>query len=127
MKREELEAIKRRAEAATPGEWKQAHPWGPPDEHGYVSMPGIFAGETSVVFGTKGYADISFKEADAEFIAASRQDVPALVVEVEKLRILLEQVLPQLDSYGDGLSYFPQRAERIKFLAFMVREALGEE
>ncbi len=63
----------------------------------------------------------------AVFCAQAAAYLPKLVAEVEKLQGLLEEVLPQLDFYAEGLSYFPQRSESVKMLASRIREALGEE
>lgn len=81
MTPEELEAIRERAEKATPGPWeaKMVHPF--MDGRGQYrvgpSMPGGFQG---TVF-----------PGDAEFIAHAREDVPKLLAEVQRLHANLEQ------------------------------------
>jgi hypothetical protein len=89
MKKEEIEVIKRRCEAATPGKWEI-------DDHRYDAKTGgkwERAGCFIEAIALEGYASGEWylSEADAEFIAAARQDVPALVAEVEKLRGALIQ------------------------------------
>lgn len=76
MTPEELQAIRERCEAATPGEWKGTNValfhqvgW---VAHGPVALSREAA------------------EADAAFIASARTDVPALIAEVERLREELE-------------------------------------
>lgn len=90
MKKGELEAIKRRAERASPGPWcvgmQNGRRWigEYSDRDGCIGRRGNYYGENRL------------DEAAAEFIAAARSDVPALVAEVEKLRGLLESVETQL-------------------------------
>lgn len=74
----DLEAIKTRAGAATPGPW---HP--DPDECC------VYADEETSGTGDA-LAERILTVADASFIAAARSDVPALVAEVERLTRLLE-------------------------------------
>jgi hypothetical protein len=75
----DLEAIKARAEAATEGPWD----WGPLD----MTKSGKFAlrapGMRPIVKAAS--ADVWPSAADADFIAAARSDIPALVAEVERL------------------------------------------
>lgn len=68
----DLDAIKARSVAATAGPWQRLDQtvYAGPDEHGVV------VAET--------YGDQH--DADAIFIAHAREDVPALVAEVERLR-----------------------------------------
>ena len=77
MSKLDLEAIKTRCEAATPGPWY-------PSTNFYSSVP------TTIVYKdlnqrrqTLAYGFLS--GADQKFIAHARADVPALVTEVEKL------------------------------------------
>jgi hypothetical protein len=66
----DLNAIRKRAEGASRGPW-------------------AVGGHNDMVYAEGEYLPIAydlFDEADAEFIAASRQDVPALIAEVERLR-----------------------------------------
>lgn len=67
----DLGPIKARCEATIPGPWKHAqHP--PTDDHWVEALRVSVTGMVGA--------------ADAEFIARARQDVPALIAEVEALR-----------------------------------------
>lgn len=83
----DLEQIKQREQAATPGPWKMWNGWGPlidvepelmacervgPDYEG-----GFVPGEGAV--------DIYASRADFEFVAAAREDIPALLAAIDKL------------------------------------------
>jgi hypothetical protein len=65
----DLEAIRLRCEAATPGPWRAVA--------GYV-----YRGDTSFR---------ASMAADAQFAAAARTDIPALITEVERLRAALSE------------------------------------
>ena len=77
LSEEDLAAMEDRASAATPGPWTTGG-----DSCGEAYWFGVAAGEEDV-------ADHVPSEADAAFIAAARQDVPALITEVRRLRALL--------------------------------------
>lgn len=66
MTERELQAIRERWEAATPGPWVKN-----------VNRNGIV---------TSNYCITGLRDVDAYFIAAARTDVPALLAEVERLR-----------------------------------------
>jgi hypothetical protein len=75
----DLEAIKARAEAATPGPWFVDR--GGEINDPYYSIPGVCRdryGDNSLMVGSD--------RPTADFIAHARTDVPALVAEVEELR-----------------------------------------
>lgn len=75
MKQDELAAIRERCEAATPGPFDT-----------YVH--GDNAGYTVAKFGDNGQ-DVFWtfvKREDAEFVAHAREDVPALLDEIDRLR-----------------------------------------
>ena len=91
MTEEELNEIKARAEAATPGPW-QALPYQDIDNGVFVDYWDITAGVDGICVAEK------IKEPDAWFMSEARQDVPALVEEVERLRAALEK-FAQKDSY----------------------------
>ena len=81
----DLEAIKARERAATPGPWL-------PSGYGWNI---VSAGEDGVSVSTRApqtYLDGTDYDprADAQFIAHAREDVPALVAEVERLREIVE-------------------------------------
>lgn len=85
----DLEAIKARAEAATPGPWdSRRSEWA--DDPDLMTVDGEPAGDPWWVH-HDGWIDaddtgLFMSEADAAFIAHARTDVPALVAEVERLR-----------------------------------------
>src|SRR5690606_21978359 len=84
MTPEQLAAIRARAEAATPGPWHD-------DQDGMVystCQPGC-----AVVIN-----DIDLAVEDAEFIAHAREDIPALVAEVERLQVELARVRPVVEA-----------------------------
>lgn len=83
LNKEQLDEIKARVEKATPGEWFY-------DSY-TVCTDEVFDDEGNLVETvTLDYADrhgdVHFKkETDAQFVAHARQDVPALIEEVERL------------------------------------------
>lgn len=94
MTNEELQAIKARAEAATPGPWSKAWMW---DYR--VTGDGVFAlGEGPTTYGATLAHAAPQAERDAAFIAAARADVPALVAEVERLRAIVDAA-PEYAAY----------------------------
>lgn len=87
MTDQELQAIEERANAATPGPWKanESHydfaVFAPhPSESGNTLIAQIDGGISTD------------SERDADFIAAAREDVPALIAEVRDLRAKLDAV-----------------------------------
>ena len=84
MTEEELVEIEARAAAATPGPWE----W----NGGQFEDARLQWGDKFVLFASlymprgnwEAYVDVS--DADMDFIAAARSDVPALVAEVRRLR-----------------------------------------
>lgn len=104
MTHDELQAIKARAEAATPGPWRQGyasmsctkdhgglghHP-GPPQcvydkLTWHESNECVSAANGDEICGPDDYGNAP-RENDCTFIAHARTDVPALVAEVERLR-----------------------------------------
>jgi hypothetical protein len=95
----DLEAIKERAAKATPGPWTHPGAWDgqAPNRRLRVLLsqgPGILA-----TVGTRPNGEpmregreqrLQAAHATAKFIAHAREDIPALVAEVERLRGLLE-------------------------------------
>ena len=86
----DLDAIKARAEAATPGPWRQE----PDTFAGRVWVQRCAGGrwfnskqaDCEPLFAVRGGDAYKQREADAGFIAHARTDVPELVAEVERLR-----------------------------------------
>jgi hypothetical protein len=85
----DLNAIKARAEAATPGPWAagtdayaELHPW----ELSISRQYPLIEMDTN---GQGGH--------DAQFIAHAREDVPALIAEVEMLRTIIADVAEKFE------------------------------
>lgn len=82
MTEQQLEAIRARCEAATPGEWRYAVIHGhhlivaPPDGPASISELGYFS-----LFEATGISNA----ADLGFVAHAREDVPALLAYIEEL------------------------------------------
>lgn len=77
MTAEQLEAIRKRAEKAFNGPWHLEDRWS-----GLTSVVGRYP------FGDNDAFSVGdcLRKQDAEFIAHSREDIPALLAEVERLR-----------------------------------------
>ena len=84
MKTEQLEAIRKRANKASAGDW-------------YAEI-NTFGNDFDVhltnIKVQPGIASEVFSEADADFIASAREDIPALLAEVERLQKALDVVTP---------------------------------
>ena len=87
----DLEAIKARANAATEGPW------------GARELPQMVRGASATLHSAHGTGEVWSVEfspeigstvsiPDAEFIAAARQDIPALLAEVERLSGIVDRV-----------------------------------
>jgi len=99
MTREELEAIEAREKAATPGPWKKASL---SEDYGAgYGMTTFFVKQPDGNLYRIGSADTSKKYIEennnAEFVAHSRQDVPALIAEVKRLSAELEHLTRERD------------------------------
>lgn len=82
----DLEAIKARADAATPGEWSAQDT--DLDVHTEDSRSLIHLAEV-LLSDEDTRANHPQAVADAEFIAHAREDIPALLAEVHRLRVLV--------------------------------------
>lgn len=85
MNAEQLNAIKERAAKATPGPWKYSK------QYGYLA-PVIPQQHVAVI------CNEILRNDDAEFIATAREDVPALVAEVERYHDLWYHGLGKADA-----------------------------
>jgi hypothetical protein len=83
----DLDAIRARADAATPGPWAKPFCTDAPGDEGWWINNGRVGTEEYSIGLTMAYNPRA--EADATFIAAARADIPALLDEVERLRALL--------------------------------------
>ena len=96
LSQEQLEAIRKRAEAATEGYWLST---------------GVHISGGNIIRGTMTIAECERVE-DAKFIAHSRTDVPKLLEEVERLRVkeseyrqLLVDIRHEVLDCGSDLDY----------------------
>ncbi|HLZ25432.1 MAG TPA: hypothetical protein VKQ30_25195 [Ktedonobacterales bacterium] len=87
MTNEQLNEIRERAAKATPGPWSCWNGWQYDRETDTMAMQGIGPdGGYGKALATRDGHDIYATRADAEFVACSREDIPALLAEVERLR-----------------------------------------
>jgi hypothetical protein len=106
---DELEAIRKRAEAATEGPWGWAK-FALDDDDWDTEMPWLGnATEAVMDFGdceqyypTQGTPPNS---ADAEFIAHAREDVPKLLAEIERLKEIANILCVELHRAGETIIY----------------------
>jgi hypothetical protein len=98
----DLAEIKKRADTATKGPWYTGEGYEQSNRGNYVASKangGIIAAEQD---GTDCVLDTN----DATFIAHARQDVPALLAEVERLRTIQKRLVAELkkaDVYSEEL------------------------
>ncbi len=106
MTDQELSEIERRASVASPGPWRpQSHRDSPPGRIEPLTQPvvrgpaplggsrriaGVGCGNNASWRRGRPTPQREQEEADAAFIAAAREDVPALLAEVRRLRAELE-------------------------------------
>ena len=74
MTTEQLQAIQDRCDKASPGPWN-------------TDGADVFAGKESLLSGWDDGSGWFDKEVDAEFCAAAREDVPALLAEIHRLQM----------------------------------------
>lgn len=136
--------IRARAEAATSGPWtagectpfspKQKSPFDEsgafiygPDGNGYSSDPVVVGGHQDEQGGAVG---VLLPE-DAEFIAHARQDIPDLLVEVERLREIRDVAETIVESAGpvDKVSVpsVPVPRHDLAYLKQLLRQYTGED
>ncbi len=102
----DLDSIKARCEAATPGPWRW---WDASELRSLVfeddphldDLSAPIVGEP--IMGGFGEPEWDISVADAEFIAHAREDVPALVAEVKRLRAALDDIWLSTDDDADVL------------------------
>ena len=88
----ELQAIKERADAATAGPWH------------YDSYSTVFLADAEAIC----YVPDQPRSKNATFIAAAREDVPALVAEVERLRVEAKELNGKLIALSVIESYLEE-------------------
>lgn len=119
----DLEVIKERVEKTTGGEWILdnesddrpyiADIWFDGEENGHVEIHKYGAATESK---------------DAEFIAHARQDVPALIVEIERLRVVVEGKDKSLRDMANHYNSVQEQLKRSNdWLRYVIKSALDEE
>jgi hypothetical protein len=94
-----VEAMRERADAASPGPWLAVTDNGRKNGIGIVGRAALRGtGQAIAVFAG---ADSAQRNADAEFTAHAREDVPALISEVQRLRRIEAAALAYYRSGGD--------------------------
>lgn len=115
----DLDAIRRRSDAATPGPWKA----------GTDAHPETFPWELEI---SKKYPCVELDNnaqgaADAAFIAAARDDVPALLAEVGRLRAEAARLDQDVLAVIDERDEYQKRADELAHAIASVTGAdLGE-
>jgi hypothetical protein len=110
MRDEELAAIKTRADAATPGPWVT-------DLEGNVYADGPAHPVTAV----RGRFTEHLMQ-DARFIARAREDVPALLAEVERLRAELDETAERCIRLMGEVSTLREEHARLRELREIVEQ-----
>lgn len=116
MTEEQLLAIKERAEAATPGPWVFERPYGmvllnyTPKEPRICESSYLGSLANRLVCDMRSdwrytYKDKDEPRANAVFIAHAREDVPALLAEVDRLRAREEWLARELAVQGNARGY----------------------
>jgi hypothetical protein len=103
----DLSAIRDRVDAATEGPWALS---AIEDESGALAWRVAQPSEDLVVGDYDSDGGVNFRD-DAEFIANARQDVPALLAEIERLTAERDQYLSMLVEIGDSISPTGERPE----------------
>lgn len=130
MQPEELDAIRARAEAATPGPWQQTAdtPWGSKvilSESGEFYL-GVNAHTAQPTDGWSPEARAQAVErgknkcADATFIAHAREDIPRLLDEVAALQAALDEWAPVHDAFRKDHDVRVALIERLRSLLLAV-------
>lgn len=101
MKEAELKAIRKRAEAATDGPWRVGCGSVETDSPEHQSVSSWWGGTSNNICNLNDgeYIENSNEDSDAEFIAHAREDVPALLAEIERLRKQFEYIAELADDF----------------------------
>lgn len=100
MTPEELEAIKQRVNAATPGPWEADYDPRTDGADQIVDPQGF-----TICFMSVPSVSVDF-DGDTDFIAHARADVPALVAEVERLRAENTRLVEELSQVRAGFQNY---------------------
>ena len=113
----DLDPIEARVNAATAGPWKALEARG---EHWYA----ISANEAVAWISSNDGSNESQREPDAQFIAHAREDVPALLAEVKRLRSIVAETTEREQQHIDYAQYCSRRAHQAEQrFAAVVRQA----
>lgn len=86
----DLDAIRARADKATPGPWKVRDPFRRgTGRNWYIGVTSAEFSLNAEMWAGKGRAVDPQRVADGEFIAHAREDIPELLAEIERLRRLV--------------------------------------
>jgi SMC interacting uncharacterized protein involved in chromosome segregation len=96
LTKEELEAMRKRAEAATPGPW-------------YVD---VFGDEVRSNESDLSVAYDITDEANAEFIAHAREDIPKLLAEIERLNDVIKQLTETTESFLEDKHFYMEELRK---------------
>lgn len=103
----DLDAIRARVEAATDGPWVGEIR---PDGCAWISMP-VSGGHHALAM--HGW------QSDADFVAHARQDIPALLAEVDRLRAVSEQILRECEDPAS------RREMSLGYITMLLRRGMG--
>lgn len=95
MTREELAAIRERAEKSTPGPWVRRGQWIVGGDKGWDEVLAPDDVECGL-YCYGGTSRIELSEEDADFIAHAREDIPALLTHIDELEAELSRVLSEM-------------------------------
>ncbi len=112
LTQEQLEAIRKRAEAATEGKW--------------LPLYG-FDGEASVVAPVKWHGVVAsgMYDYDAEFISKSREDIPALLAEVEAQESQIQRLAQDWSAVVDERNSLLAEVERLRAELSIIQAITG--
>ena len=125
----DLDAIEARAEAATPGPWHTQVTTACFDviqggdrhtDNRYISMMGVDSDPDG------DFRDYSESNADADFIAYARTDIPALVAELRAAREVVEAAQANADTWDEHYHQRPVDRNLVAALA-AYRTVVGEQ
>ena len=130
MTEEELAAIERRAAAASPGPWLDG--WDYDENEGHFILANTDGGELFSmaevlpvdIFNPCHQVEAKHLRATADFIAAAREDIPALLAECRRLR---EQLRDIAKCATDVLAETEHRCERLAGSMQFIAEYAGGE
>ncbi len=117
MSAADLKAIRERVAAASNGPWRQEYGW----NNGGMATGYFYIPEHN------GGAKVEMLADDTAFIAHAREDVPALLADVDRLTALLREArghMPEREPFGGGLMTRGRDQQRI---CRVCRKVIGAE